>query len=138
MFYRNIEKWLDRKMKKPGSKIRIAPDDFGGLSGMQKIWRNFYDTQIRQFIFWKRRAVRILCETGLISSTGRRLSLEAEMIKEKFKVSTAILSRLIANRLLRVEPRLNGFYYELSHDNLVKPIKRSAKNRKIVEGFTGL
>jgi len=129
--WRNIEKWLAHKMKKPGSKIRIAPDDFGGLSGMQRIWRNFYDTQIKQFTFWKRRAVRILCETGLISSTGRRLSLEAEMIKEKFRVSTDILSRLIANRLLRVEPRLNGFYYELSHDNLVSPIKRSSKNRRV-------
>ena len=131
MLWRNIEKWLAHKMQKPSSKIRIAPDDFGGLSGMQKIWRNFYDTQIKQFTLGKRRAVRILCETGLISSTGRRLSLEAEMIKEKFKVSTDILSRLIANRLLRVEPRLNGFYYELSHDNLVSPIKRSSKNRKV-------
>ncbi|MCH7677052.1 tetratricopeptide repeat protein [candidate division KSB1 bacterium] len=129
--WRNIEKWFAHKMKKPGSKIQIAPDDFGGLSGMQKIWRNFYDTQIKQFTFLKRRAVRILCETGLISSTGRRLSLEAEMIKEKFRVTTDILSRLIANRLLRVEPRLNGFYYELSHDNLVSPIKRSAKNRRV-------
>ena len=129
--WRNIEKWFAHKMKKPGSKIQIAPDDFGGLSGMQKIWRNFYDTQIKQFTFLKRRAVRILCEKGLTSSTGRRLSLEAEMIKEKFRVTTDILSRLIATRLLRVEPRLNGFYYELSHDNLVKPIKRSARIRKL-------
>lgn len=97
---------------------------------MQRVLQNFYDMQIQQLgTIWEKRRVRKLCEKGLISATNRRLSLEEEEIKRRFRVSPFLLTELVDMRLLRVEPRLASMYYELSHDSLVIPIWRSQKER---------
>ena len=114
---------------KANAQIVVKEEHFGGEDGMQDILQAFYDTQIRHFKPKNRRVARKLCEKGLISTTGRRLSLDEEIIAEKYKVSYEILSAMIDYRLLRAVPRLGSYYYEISHDTLVKPILNAVKQR---------
>ncbi|MEM7186277.1 MAG: DUF642 domain-containing protein [Bacteroidota bacterium] len=108
-------------------EIVITENDFGGDRGMQRILSQFYDDQLKR-VGWKNRSrVRRLCERGLISSSGRRLSLDEDDIRDRFKISRETLSDLIDFRLLRAEPRLGNKYYEISHDTLLQPILTSAK-----------
>ena len=108
-------------------KIEVTIDDFGGEEGMEQILRAFYNNQVNRVKNKYRRSVRKLCEKGLISATGRRLSLDFEVIADKFKLPEDVLSQLINFRLLRMEPRLGSYYYEISHDTLVKPILDTAR-----------
>jgi tetratricopeptide (TPR) repeat protein len=109
--------------------IIVTEKELGGESGMQNILQGFYDRQIHQFHPARRRRVRKLCEKGLISATGRRLSLDEEMIGSDYKVNSEVLLEMINYRLLRAEPRLGSTYYELCHDTLVTPIEKSYKRR---------
>ncbi|MGD2086331.1 MAG: tetratricopeptide repeat protein [Candidatus Aminicenantes bacterium] len=104
-------------------KIVIDRDDLGGEKGMQWVMERFYEGQLDKLDSPKKRRVRKLCEKGLISITDRRLSLEEEEIKRRFKVSRTLLHELVNLRLLRAEPRVGSIYYELSHDTLVAPIR---------------
>jgi len=119
-----------QKTAKANGQIVVKEEDFGGEEGMQQILQAFYDTQIKRIKPKNRRATRNLCEKGLISATGRRLSLDEEIIAEKYKVSPEILLALIDYRLLRAVPRLGSYYYEISHDTLVKPILNAVKQRQ--------
>ena len=127
-----IEDKILRKQKSEenGEALVITDRDFGGETGMHKILLEFYDNQIKRVKSNSRRRTRRLCERGLISASGRRLSLDEEIIVETFRISKPVLSKLIDFRLLRAEPRLHSFYYEISHDTLVKPILASAKRRR--------
>lgn len=108
-------------------ELVIREKDLGGEKGMEKILKNFYDDQLRQIPRSKRQAIRTLCEKKLISHTGRRVSIDFDIISKNRKISKELLDTLIKNRLLRSEPRLDSIYYELSHDTLVKPILDSHK-----------
>lgn len=119
-----------QKAEKANAQIVVKEEHFGGEEGMQEILQAFYDTQIRHFKPKNRRVARKLCEKGLISTTGRRLSLDEEIIAEKYRVSYEILSAMIDYRLLRAVPRLGSYYYEISHDTLVKPILNAVKQRQ--------
>lgn len=71
-----------------------------------------------------------LCEVGLISRTGRRLSLGEEQISQDYKVGRDVLELLVEQRLLAVDRRTGGSYYELSHDTLVGPVLASRHARQ--------
>ena len=127
----HVEQTILPKKRERGAEMAILPDDFGGENGMERILQEFYDNQLKRLgSFWRRRRVRRLCETGLISATNRRLSAEEEEIQRRFRVSKAMLTELVNARLLRVEPRLGSAYYELCHDTLIKPIRASQKTRR--------
>jgi tetratricopeptide (TPR) repeat protein len=121
---------IENKMKKSGKNI-VEKDDLGADKGMQKVLGEFYERQIKSMGYIdKRRKIRRLCEKGLISAKGNRLSLALENINQKFKVSEKELDELVKSRLLRAEPRVGSIYYELSHDTLIKPIRDSQKKRR--------
>lgn len=124
----NIEnRVLSKQNKNDKSKLTITERDFGGDAGMQRILLKFYDDQLNRVSWWNKRKVRKLCEKGLISLSGRRLSLEEDDIINRFKLKKEILSDLVEFRLLRAEKRLSSKYYEISHDTLLHPILTSAK-----------
>ncbi len=119
-----------------GEVVTIEAVDLGGAEGLRSVLGDFYRRTIGTFPPAAQRSVRHLCEDGLISKSGRRLSLEREEIDAQYGVSAAALHQLVDQRLLRVEPRVGSEYYELSHDTLVKPIladrslRRKATSRR--------
>ena len=127
----DIENKILRKQVKKDSekKIVISEKDLGGYTGMKNILREFYKKQLKRVNFIKRKKIRKLCEKGLIIS-GRRLSLDSELIKKKYKIKEKLLSYLVSCRLLRMEPRMRGYYYEISHDTLIEPILYFRKKRR--------
>ena len=113
------------------NKSTIDSKNIGGEEGIRNIITNFYDKQINQLGSGKeRRIIRRLCEKGLISERGYRLSLEEGEIKKNHGVTDEHLKKLIDCRLLRAESRIGSNYYELSHDTLIEPIVAAAKTRE--------
>jgi tetratricopeptide (TPR) repeat protein len=127
----NVELNILKSKIANNEELLIKEKDLGGEKGMEKILKNFYDDQLRQIPRSKRHAIRKLCEKKLISHTGRRLSIDVDIISKNRRVSKELLDTLIKNRLLRSEPRMGSTYYELSHDTLVKPILDSHKKYRI-------
>ena len=106
----------------PGQILEIDEGDLGGRRGLDRILGDFYRRTIQSFDGSQQKAVRQLCERGLINPAGRRLSLEEGEIRDAFDVSPVMLHRLVDERLLRADPRVGSVYYELAHDTLVGPI----------------
>lgn len=127
---RHYEEKAREREKIEGRHIIIETEDLGGEAGMQLVLRQFYDKQIEQLTSAdEKESARKLCQDGLISVTDLRLSLEEGEILRKFDISKELLQKLVDCRLLRVEPRVGSFYYELTHDTLVGPIRESQKER---------
>ena len=119
-----------RLMRHGGAQVQVSEADLGGESRLQRILEEFYDRTLASIESpGVRRRIRRLCEQRLISSAGRRLTEAEEEIENRHGVSADTLRRLVDTRLLRPEPRLGGVFYELSHDTLVEPIRRSRKKR---------
>ncbi|MCI0471746.1 MAG: hypothetical protein L0Y73_08820 [Candidatus Aminicenantes bacterium] len=131
---RHIETEIREKAGASGSQdeFLVKKEDLGGEFGMDNVFRHFYEDRLADMnTNREKRRVRRLCEKGLISDSNRRLSLEEEIIEEQFKVSPAMLVKLVDNRLLRAEKRVGSVYYELSHDTLITPIRLSQRKRRI-------
>jgi len=131
-----------RSPDEPDSVVEITDADLGGQDGLQRILRDFYRTKLQMFTRQDRHRVRELCETGLITPSRRRLSLEQESIEQQFHVSKATLDKLVEHRVLRVETRLDSSYYELAHDTMVPPIlayreSAAAARRRKVRSWIG-
>jgi tetratricopeptide (TPR) repeat protein len=108
----------------------VKPGSLGGKSGMESILTQFYRTAVNRVRGTRqRKRARTLCEDGLLDEAGRRDSLEEEQIRKKFKLANTTLDSLVDSRVLRKEPRLSSFYYEISHDSLAVPILRSRRWR---------
>jgi tetratricopeptide (TPR) repeat protein len=124
-----ICRYIEDDLIKNNKKQVIKKDDFGGKSGLQKIFKEFYECELKNYETFTRENIIKLCEEGLISIKDRRLSLEQDQIKHNFKVSEKQLDELVNNRLLRSEKRVGSVYYELSHDTLIKPIREYQSKR---------
>ena len=93
----------------------------------------------RQPAGWRdRRSSRRLCEKHLISTEGRRLSLEEHEIHRQLNLTRETLGRLVAARLLRSENRSHSTYYELSHDALVEPILAASRYKARAMAMLGI
>ena len=112
----------DKGIAADGEMVTIEAADLGGAEGLRGVLGDFYRRTVGTFPQSTQRSVHSLCEEGLISKSGRRLSLEREEIRAEYGVSPGVLHDLVDQRLLRVEPRVGSEYYELAHDTLVKPI----------------
>ena len=129
---------LPQKTVGTDGRVEITESDLGGPDGLRRIVVDFYRQVLDAFPQRERRAVRHLCETGLISQSGRRLSLEEGEIGAHFNVSLDTLRKLVDLRLLRSEPRVGSVYYELAHDTLTGPIlayrdhKRKERRRRLM------
>lgn len=120
---------IENLVREDPGKTEIQNDDLRGEEGMHRVLEEFYDAQINKLTLGQEKTlVRNLCENGLISGSKRRRTLEQEDIESRFGVSRELLGKLVNARLLRAEHRLGSVYYELSHDTLIEPIKKSQKN----------
>ncbi len=134
------------------SAREITMGDFKAQGGVKRVLGSYYKTVLRKVpiirLGWSARrfrpslsnllvvhraraAVRRLCERGLITGSGHRNSLIVDEIRRQFGVSDRDLAHLINDRLLRVEPRLNSYFYELSHDTLIAPLRGMRLTRRV-------
>ena len=115
------------------NNVSIDPDEIGDLAALLK---NYYDNEINSIgTPEEQRAARILIEEGLIFKNDRqRVSKYRGEIIENYGISEALLEKLVASRLLRIETSSTGAEtYEVSHDTLVEPILASREKREEVE-----
>jgi len=133
---------------------------YEGKEGLRNSIRNFYQNQLRLFpkayverILQKtqqgapissldkaltakpmgdlRDTARRLIEESLITPGNRRNSVVDDTLISEFQVSPDFLDTLVdKSRLLRKEPRLDDFYYEISHDTLLPAIIESRNTRR--------
>ncbi|MFN0037114.1 MAG: hypothetical protein ACKVUS_18820 [Saprospiraceae bacterium] len=72
-----------------------------------------------------------LIEESLITPGNRRNSVVDDTLISEYQVSPDFLDTLVdKSRLLRKEPRLDDFYYEISHDTLLPAVIESRNARR--------
>ncbi len=133
---------------------------YEGKEGLRNSIRNFYQNQLRVFpkAYLERMlqktqqgapvslldkaltakpinelhdTARRLIEESLITPGNRRNSVVDDTLISDFHVSPDFLDTLVdKSRLLRKEPRLDDFYYEISHDTLLPAIIESRNTRR--------
>jgi tetratricopeptide (TPR) repeat protein len=119
---RDIEEQVAQQHAKKGPIALITAKELGGKKRLDKIVQNFYQQTLAKLSWRDRRYAQRLCEEGLLNAEGFRLPLQENEILKSYKLSPPALSTLVESRLLRKDPRLESFFYELSHDSLAKPI----------------
>jgi hypothetical protein len=138
-----IEEIVGAKQALGTSGPAFTLQDIGGVNGLGRTLRDFYTREVGSLPKARvRRRVRRLCEEYLISSEGRRLSIEEGEIINQLKLSLEILQGLVDRRLLRCDHRADAIYYELSHDALVESVLSSRRFNVLLQGcfniLTGL
>lgn len=120
---------IESRIRASADKV-VQPGVLGGPNGMQVILQQFYQSALSQVHGRRQRnRARTLCEDGLLDENGRRCSLDEGRIKNTYRTTDKTLQTLVDFRVLRKEPRLDSFYYEISHDSLAKPILGSRRWR---------
>lgn len=140
--------------------FEVSSDFYTGREGLRSSIRNFYDNQLEAFpkayverILQKsqqntpiserektltalpahtlRDMAQRLIEESLITPGSRRNSVVDDTLIAEHQISTDFLDTLVdKSRLLRKEPRLDDFYYEISHDTLLPAIIESRNRRR--------
>ena len=125
-----IEQQVERQQAEGQSQVLVNESYLGDDRAMQRILQNFYRDALQKVPAkrQRKRAAR-LCEEGLLNPQGQRLSLEEGELKRIYRVSAETLDTLVDVRLLRKEPRLESFYYEISHDSLAQSVANSRRFR---------
>jgi hypothetical protein len=151
------EKIID--LQKP-EDFEVAPDFYGQREGLAGSIRHFYDNQLDAFpkAYADRVALKAkqggkfpeadmqllaqkpevlrgtaqrLIEESLITSGNRRNSVVDDTLLDAYDVTPDFLDTLVdKSRLLRKEPRLDDFYYEISHDTLLPAIIHARNKRR--------
>lgn len=133
---------------------------YQGKEGLRNSIRNFYQNQLQQFpkaladrLGQKKQlgvhisgldehlltlppehlrdTARKLIEESLITPGNRRNSVVDDTLINEYHISPDFLDTLVdKSRLLRKEPRLDDFYYEISHDTLLPAIIESRNARR--------
>jgi hypothetical protein len=123
-----IEQLVDQRGSSISGDRAITLSDVGGEVAIERTLAEFYSNAVNTLDGWfVRRRVRRLCERLLISPDGRRLSLEKRELLRQAGLSEGALRTLVESRILRVDRRTGGAYYELSHDALIVPILSSRR-----------
>lgn len=108
----------------------VTPALYGGPTGLGHIIRDFYIAKIGELPDAERMPARRMLEEQLITDSGRRRSVAEDDLLQVEHTNQHLLDRLVEMRLLRKEPRLRTFYYEISHDTLVQPILEKYRERR--------
>jgi len=119
----DIEQKVRQKQSDGKNEILVNESYLGDDRSMEMVLQNFYIDSVRN-ISTKRQHKRIyrMCKEGLLNHQGQRLSLEESELKRIYKVNSETLEDLLDVRLLRKEPRLDSFYYEISHDSIARSV----------------
>jgi len=143
--------------------FQVEPSFYGQLDGLRASIRNFYDNQLQAFpkayvermlqkavnkvpisevdkllsakpVEELRSMAQCLIEENLVTSGNRRNSVVDDTLLDAFGATPDFLDTLVdKSRLLRKEPRLDDFYYEISHDTLLPAIIESRDTRRQFE-----
>jgi photosystem II stability/assembly factor-like uncharacterized protein len=127
-----IESIAAYKQKAVSGQLVLSFQDIGGRAALAETLENFYVDAIRSLPRRFRRAARRMCERVLISSEGRRLSLEERELCRELRLPREMLNQLTERRLLRTDRRSESTYYELSHDALVQPVLASRRAQTLL------
>lgn len=110
----------------------VSPDFYKGREGIDAILDQSYNRRLDNLgeldPSWPTIAHQLL-EDALVTPNDRRQSVDREVLLLRPGVSPALLDELEKQRLVRKEPRLDSFYYEISHDTWLKPVLNSRKLR---------
>jgi hypothetical protein len=142
------------------AKFEVDSPFYEGKEGLRNSIRNFYQNQLQLFpkayverILQKTQQgtpitaldqaltaktgkelhdlAQRLMEESLITPGNRRNSVVDDTLISDYKVSPDFLDTLVdKSRLLRKEPRLDDFYYEISHDTLLPAVIESRNTRR--------
>lgn len=119
---RSIEEQVAQQAKRSIPLRLITIKELGGRKRLQTVVQDFYRQTLSQLSRRERCRAQRLCEEGLLNKEGFRLPLQENEILKGYKLSKRALAMLVNARLLRKEPRLESYFYELSHDSLAQPI----------------
>ncbi|MCC6463662.1 MAG: SUMF1/EgtB/PvdO family nonheme iron enzyme, partial [Saprospiraceae bacterium] len=108
----------------------VTPDYYGGPKGLEDIIEASYRRRLEELDERDYQPARLLLEDALINENGRRRSVDVADLLPRPGVSQDLLDTLEAKRLVRKEPRLESYYYEISHDTLLGPIGKFRKERR--------
>ena len=127
-----IEKLVIEKYAQSSDNQPVVTSDlYGGAAGIQHLLTNFYTDKVGELPDAQRLPARRIIEEELITESERRRSVdEGDLLKRSPLASAQLLNQLVEMRLLRKEPRLDSYYYEISHDTLVPPILVKYKERR--------
>lgn len=126
-------RYIEEKRIKEQTQTPVHTAFYGGQQGIQSVLNNFYNNKIAALPDTQQPLARKMIEEGLITESERRRSAEENDLIKQYSLNIDTLNRLVESRLLRKEPRLDSYYYEISHDTLVQPILISYKSRKATE-----
>lgn len=154
----DVEEQIIDYQKSAGFEVDSA--FYQGKEGLQHSIRNFYQNQLQQFPKayverilqktqqgapvttldkaltaqapqWLQDTAQRLIEESLITPGNRRNSVVDDTLISEYQVSPDFLDTLVdKSRLLRKEPRLDDFYYEISHDTLLPAVIESRNRRR--------
>lgn len=111
--------YMERMLNKAQQNEQLSPEDLR-LKGLSKAEL----TDIAQK----------LIEESLVTPGDRRNSVVDDTLLDSYHISPDFLNTLVdRSRLLRKEPRLDDFYYEISHDTLLPAIIESRNERRSQE-----
>lgn len=140
--------------------FEVVPEFYDGQEGLRSSIRNFYANQLNAFpkayvermLQKSQQATPLseldktltaqdaqtlhdqaqrLIEESLITPGNRRNSVVDDTLLDEHDVTVDFLDTLVdKSRLLRKEPRLDDFYYEISHDTLLPAIIESRNRRR--------
>ncbi len=127
-----LESVADFKQKLAPGEVALSFADIGGERALAETLKSFYSRSIAALPRRYRRAARRMCERHLISSEGRRLSIEERQLTRELKLPPEVLRLLTDGRLLRTDRRSESTYYELGHDALVAPILASRQTQSFL------
>jgi hypothetical protein len=134
-----FERIACERQRQCADDVVLTIDDIGGEAALRDTLKEFYRRALAAVPGRReRQAARRLCVDYLISSDGRRLSLEESEIKRQLRLSSETLRQLVSNRLLRCDSRADSMYYELSHDVLITPVLATRQARGFLLGSLGL
>jgi hypothetical protein len=112
-------------------KISLVNDE--SLGDIADIFMQYYESILSKLNSGERDKAQHLIEDELIEE-GRRNTLTASYIKNKFGIGESLLLQLEQSSLLRKERDAAGrILYEISHDTLIGAIERVAEKRRVVE-----
>ena len=135
-FPKSKEKSTDQAPLSMGEGLGVrllTPDFYGHQEGIARILEDFYQKRLEELPEAFQQPARLLIEDALINENGRRRSVGLDDLLLRAGVTPTLLNLLEQNRLVRREPRLETFYYEISHDTLLAPILKFRKEREAEE-----
>lgn len=107
----------------------ITPEFYGGPEGIRHILEAFYQKRLAELPPEWQTPAQLLVEDALINENDRRRSVDVDDLLARPSVTQELLDALEKCRLVRKEPRLDSYYYEISHDTLLAPILTFKKQR---------